>query len=176
MEIANGTPTARAQAMVMWDALLRSGRRLTAVAGRDYHRGAAALGAPALRVWAADLSLGSILEGIRNGHAIVVANAGLPAPEFVAGHAGTSARVGDMLAIRRGDPVRVRVRAPLPAYAGARVDFVWNGEIVASAPLSADGESVFDRYPMAGGYARLHLVSATGAPLAITNPVFVAIH
>ena len=67
IEIANGEPVARQQAMTLWDALLREGRRVTAVGESDYHRGAAPLGTPSVRVRAQELSTPAIGPRRRDG-------------------------------------------------------------------------------------------------------------
>ncbi len=175
IEIANGTAAARQQAMVLWDTLLRSGRRITAIAGRDWHGGPSALGSPSVRVWAANLSAASILDGLRQGRAVVVASSTLPAPELSLEADGRTARVGDTLVIPRGAPVTVALHVPRGSYPGSHVDLVWDGEVVATSPLLDDGRVRFDRYPAASGYARAHVAAADGSPLALTNPVFVTV-
>jgi hypothetical protein len=175
IESANGAAAGRLQSMAIWDTLLRSGRRVTAVEGRDWHRGDDALGAPALRVWAPDLSVGAILDGIRAGRAVVVANAALPAPELQIESGGRTARIGDTLHVTRGQSMRVSVSAAATPYRGARVEWVWNGEALASLPLDDAGVVRVERVPPASGYGRVHIVAADGRPLAVTNPVFIAV-
>lgn len=173
IEIGNGTEAARAQAMVMWDAMLRAGRRVTAVGGADWHRGTSPLGRPAELVWAEDLSVAAILGGIRAGRVVIVASATLAAPDVVFISGERSARVGDDLVVAPGDHVIVSVAAPGLAYSGARVDFVWNGETVDSRTIDGTGTTRFDRYPALPGHGRVHVTGRDGATLAITNPVFI---
>jgi hypothetical protein len=68
----------------------------------------------------------------------------------------------------------VDVTTPGP-YRGARVDWVWNGEVLASARAGDAGHVSIERYPPANGYARVHLFAPDGSPLAITNPIFVTV-
>src|SRR5262249_15689114 len=75
IEIAKGAPEARRQAMLVWDSLLREGRHVAAVEGRDWHRGTERLGRPAVRVRAQQLTEAAILDGIRSGRVVVVADA-----------------------------------------------------------------------------------------------------
>jgi hypothetical protein len=175
VEIANGNSSARQRSMTIWDTLLRAGRRITAVEGRDWHRGTEPLGAPVLRVWAPALSEAAVLEAIRRGRAVVMANAALPAPEFTVEANGQVARVGDTLAIERGHQMQMNVSASASDYRGARIDWLWNGEVVESGALDEAGRARLDRYASATGYARVHLVAADESLLAVTNPVFVAV-
>jgi hypothetical protein len=173
IEIVNGQPVDRARAMAIWDMLLRSGRRVTAVEGRDWHRGTDPLAAPVLRVLANELSERAILEGIRHGRAIVMASAALPVPELRIESGGRTATVGETLAMARGDVVHVMVRASGDQYRGATVDWVWNGEAVARMRVDADGIARFGYHPAASGYGRIHVNRQDGTPLAISNPVYI---
>ena len=174
IEIANGIPAARQQAMVMWDTLLREGRRITAVGESDWHRGPLPVGMPSVRVWARELSTPTILDAVRSGHVIVMANGTLRPPEVAVTAAGASVAIGDEVSMRAAEPVRVRVTLPEAGYDGARVDLVWRGEVVDTAKPSG-GEALFERFPTASGYLRVHVASADGTLLAVTNPVFVKV-
>jgi hypothetical protein len=173
IEIANGAPSAREQAMAIWDTLLRAGRHVTAVAGRDWHRGTTPLGHPAVRVWAEELSRPAILEAIRRGRVVVLDTAALPAPELEAAARGRRARIGDTLAVPHHTDVEVTLATTASAYAGARIDLLWNGEPVAST--SVVDRAVFVRHPEASGYLRAQIVGPTGTLLAVTNPIYVIV-
>ena len=170
IEISDERPESRLQALAMWDVLLRQGRRLTAVASSDWHRGVTPLGVPSVRVWAEELSTPAILEGIRLGRVIVVTDPSLPAPDLTVRTRQGEARIGGVARLPGGDAMRVELRG---APAGARVDLIWNGEPIATAAVPADGVVTFERYPVAGGYVRIHLARPDGTPLAVTNPIFV---
>jgi hypothetical protein len=104
-----------------------------------------------------------------------MATTALPPPDIVA-HAGSAtARVGDALAVRTGDPVSIDVTVDPDAYRGDRVDLVWRGESVAHATVSADGKLSFVRYPPEPGYFRVQIAGADGAARAIANPIYVTI-
>ena len=174
MEIANGQPAARQQAMAIWDTVLRSGRRMTAVEGRDWHRGDERLGTPSLRVWAEELSRPAILDGLRHGRAIVVADNTMPAPEVTMRGRGVTARIGDTLTIDSGDPIAIHI-AVRGRRAGQRAEWVWNGEVVTTIPVPESGVMTFDRHMRASGYARVHLLAPDGSLLAVTNPIYVVV-
>lgn len=163
-----------AQALAMWDVLLRQGRRIAAVGTSDWHRGDAPLGSPCVRVWADDLSTPAILAGIRAGRVVVVANAQVPAPDLVLHTGHAKAKIGDEIRLARGEPMRVEVRAD-PADEGARVDLMWNGEAVDSAVMRGTDPIVFDRFATTTGYLRVHVTRPDGVPLAITNPIYVVV-
>ncbi len=173
MEIANGTPAARAQALAIWDTLWRSGRRLVAVGGSDWHGGTAPLSAVTERVWADELSSAALLDGIRRGRVVVVAGATRPTPEFTAATADATARVGDTITIAAGDPVRFSVHVPAGSYADARVVLVIDGEAADVRAVDAQGDATFDRVVPAEAYVRIHVIESSGAPIAVTNPIVI---
>src|SRR5262245_7300350 len=174
IEIANGSLTARQQSMAMWDTLLRAGRRITAVEGRDWHRGPEPIGAPVLRVRANELSTPAVLDALRRGRAIVMANARMPPPEFTIATDAATVQIGDTLTVPRGTRLHVRVEVP-PSLRTARVEWVWNGETLARWPIGSDGRVTDERYAASSGYARVHLVDTDGNLIAVTNPVFVIV-
>jgi hypothetical protein len=102
-----------------------------------------------------------------------MARATLPPPSVVARSGLRTATIGETLEIAAEDALEVEVAVDDPAYEGARVELVWRGETVDRATLTARGTARFRRWPAAGGYLRVHVTAADGAPLAITNPVFV---
>lgn len=175
IEIANGEPVARQLAMTLWDALLREGRRLTALGESDYHRGPTPLGTPSVRVWAQELSRPAILASIGSGRVVVMANGSMPPPELTVRAGRVQGRVGDALRVKPGEPLQVSVEAVAADYKGGRVELYWNGEQVASATMPDTARVEFERFATTAGYLRIHLLGAGGQPLAITNPVFIEI-
>jgi hypothetical protein len=174
-EVFNGTIEGRRQAMAMWDQLLRSGRRLTAVGESDWHHGPAPIGSPTSRVWAPELSAAAIMAGVKARHVIVMATTALPPPDIVA-HAGSaSAHVGDDLTVRAGERVSIEVALDPDAYRGDRVDLIWRGETVAHVAVPPDGKVSFERYPPEPGYLRVQIAGPDGAVHAIANPIFLTI-
>jgi hypothetical protein len=98
-----------------------------------------------------------------------------PPPSFTVEAAGLRAGVGQDLSVGPGATLAIEVACDGAAYAGGRVDLVWRGEVVAQAPVPASGPIRFTRWANADGYLRIHVYTATGAPLALTNPVFVTL-
>ena len=163
-----------AQALAIWDVLLRQGRRITAVGTSDWHRGDAPLGSPSVQVWATDLSTPAILAGLRAGRVVVVSDPARPAPDVTVRTPDRVAKIGDEIAVSGEGLMRVEVSGD-PAYEGAHVDLMWNGETVATAAMSGTAAAVFERVAMTTGYLRVHVSRSDNSSLAITNPIYVIV-
>ena len=176
IEISNPGASNLALAVGLWDSLLREGRRVTAVGASDWHRpGQQPIGTASVRVWADELSTPAILNGIRARRVVVMADGQTPPPSFTVKAASQTAGVGQDLSVGPGAELTVEIACDGAAYAGGRVDLVWRGEVVAQAPVPASGPIRFTRWANADGYLRIHVYTAAGAPLALTNPVFVTL-
>jgi hypothetical protein len=174
IEISNPGASNLALAVGLWDALLRQGRRVTAVGASDWHRtGQHPIGTASVRVWADELSTPAILGAIRTRRVVVMADGTTAPPELTVKTGSQTARVGDDLSVGPGARLEIAVACEGPAYAGARVDLVWRGEVVGQATVPATGPVTFTRWANSDGYLRVHVFSAAGSPLALTNPVFV---
>ena len=169
IEIWNGSKGPQEPALAIWDRLLRSGRRVTAVGASDWHRAPAAIDAPAVRVLSDGLTQRSILDGIRQGRVVVVRDARIEPPSVRATCGGNHASIGETLRCRGGEPVGVHVVAA--GVAGGRADLFWNGS--KSQSKAATGDVRFE-VGASDGYLRVHLYAADGSAAAITNPIHVA--
>jgi hypothetical protein len=168
VEIWNGAKGPQDAAIAIWDRLLRSGRRVTAVGASDWHRPPAAIDTPAVRVLSAGLTPAAILDGIRQGRVVVARDARTEPPSVRATCGGNHAAIGETLACRGGETVAVRIGAAGPA--GGRADLFWNGDRTQSKPVR---EELNFETRAAPGYLRLHLYAADGSTAAITNPIHV---
>lgn len=154
------------KALDLWDSMLRRGRRVYAYGGSDFHRDPAPLG-PATRVWAASRRAKDIVDGLRNGSAVVTQGPKGPNVELEVSADGKTRRPGDVL--RADGPVQVRVVAhdadgsvlTVRTRQGleATIDVV-GGDFQKTLPLQALG------------FVRLELRRPNGEMLALTNPVF----
>jgi hypothetical protein len=124
-----------------------------------------------VRVWAAELSERAILDAMRAGRVVVMADGATPPPELIVRASETEAHVGDALTMARGTAARVEVKVPF-ALPGGRVDLVQDGAIVDSAAITASAPVRFERALTKDGYLRVHVHAADGAPVAVTNPVY----
>lgn len=172
IEISGREPEEMPRAVALWDTLLRAGRRIAAVGVSDWHRGDTPLGAASVRIWARELSTPAILDGIRSGRVVVMADGVTAPPELRLRAGDREGRVGDTLDLHKGDSCLVTIAAPGSAYEGARVELFWNGEVVATLPL-VNGEASITRYVSTNGYLRAHVIAPSGRPIAVTNPVWI---
>ena len=168
IEITNGRHGEMVAAMEMWDRLLKEGRRIVAVGSSDWHRPPAPFDVASVRVWAEELSTKAILDGIRAGRVVVMADGRTPPPLLVA-HAGrVKAGAGETLRVAGRRSIRLDVTLPA-GLLGGRVDLVADGAVVATQPAKTRV-----RFERAAGdrYVRVHVFAADGSPRAVTNPVF----
>lgn len=82
--------------------------------------------------------------------------------------------MGDTLVLARGDAyaLDVALSAEAPLYRGAKAEVFWNGERIAGGEVEG-GKFRLDRFASTNGYLRVHILAANGAPLAVTNPVWI---
>jgi hypothetical protein len=157
-----------ARALAMWDDLLKQGRRVVGVGSSDWHRGPRTVDVASVRVWATELSTSAILDGIRRGRVVVMADGRTPPPLLVARAGRRRAGAGETLPMGGARKVRLDVTLPV-ALLGGRVDVIADGTVVGSSP--AKTRVRFER-PATDGYLRIHVFAADGSPRAVTNPVF----
>jgi len=105
------------QALATWDRLLQQGQRVTAVGGSDKHQapftgelGWYEIGTPTTWVWAEELSIPAIVEGLRAGRVFVSEGPGGPGIELVAEAAGQRATMGQVLPVLPGEAVHLGCR------------------------------------------------------------------
>mgnify|MGYP001071093592 CR=1 FL=1 len=105
------------QALAVWDAQLRQGRRITAVGGSDKHQGPFTgelgwyeVGNPCTWVHADALSVPAIIAGLRAGHVFISEGPAGPRLELTAEADGRRAAMGDELCLPAGASLRLRCR------------------------------------------------------------------
>ena len=173
MEISAFAPAERAAAMALWDSLLQRRRHIVGIGSSDWHRPDHPIGAASVRVWAAELSEKAILDAIRAGRVVVMAD-GATAPELVVRSGRAEARIGDSLPVARGATTIVEVTVPSGLTRG-RVDLVQDGAIVESVAITTTAPIRFERTITKDGYLRVHVHAADGSPVAVTNPVYLEV-
>jgi hypothetical protein len=173
MEISAFAPAERAAAMALWDSLLQRRRRIVGIGSSDWHRPDHPIGAASVRVWAAELSEKAILDAIRAGRVVVMADGATPPPELVVRSGSAEARIGDDLTVSRGATATIEVTVPR-ALARGRVDLIQDGAIVDSAPI-ASAPIRFERTVVKDAYLRVHVHAVDGSPVAVTNPVYLEV-
>ena len=105
------------QSLNVWDQMLRHGKRVTCVGGSDKHQtpfegelGWYELGTPTTWVWAKELSIPAIVEGMRAGNVFVSEGPDGPRLEFSAELKGQRVNMGGELGIGRGAIVSLSCR------------------------------------------------------------------
>ena len=141
VEVINGGQTMFSSAK-FWDAQLRDGHRLAAIGGSDSHNAAnpprppGSIGWPTTVVEADELSVPSILNGIRTGRTFVDLTASHDKVVDFQAESGTGhAQMGGTLNAAEGAPIRVRVHTV--ACAGSVAHLLLDGEETADAPPMA---------------------------------------
>ncbi len=182
IEISNGRHGEVAKAIGVWEGLLQSGRRITAVGSSDWHSDPNPIDVANVRVYAASRTTGSILEAIRGGRVIVMRGSRDRTPDIVVRSGGGSARVGDSLAVEASSLLTVELTAP--GMAGSRLVMIQNGTRHAPVEIDRRGHARLERpaaplaRPPSGagerglGYVRFEIEAVDGARIAITNPVY----
>lgn len=169
IEILNGRHGEVDKALAIWDRLLRSGRRLTAVGSSDWHRAPNPVDDAHVRVYASARTQEAILGAIRNGHVIVMRRGRDPNPEITVTSGTKTARVGESLELTPGSPLRVRVVSP--GSTDSELVVVANGTRAATAKFDLLGE-VHAEFAASPGYMRVELRAPDGQAVAIANPVY----
>ena len=124
-------------AIAFWDGLLEGGAHIAAIGGSDDHRAGTGtgtfdspIGDPVTMVYAEELSVAGIVEGVRRGRTVVRLQ-GPDDPTLVL-RAG-EAMLGDTV-----DATRVTLRAEVEGGVGTSVRFVRNGMPLDAVPVDAD--------------------------------------
>ncbi len=185
IEIINGGSVAAAKGAVesplsgipFWEALLDRGHRLTAIGGSDNHDAgdANAPGLPTTVVFARDLSVPALLDGVRSGRVFIDVEGSRDRLLEVSARAGNAAaEMGGTLTAKTGSALQFSVR--VASVPGARIEAVRDGRIVPvgiDAPIrSADETRSFTIDAGSGpGWLRINVRSADGRLLLIGNPI-----
>ncbi len=169
-----------ATAILWWEGLLTAGFRITAIGGSDDHKAGhsspedpfyAPIGVPATIVYAEELSPQGIFQGLKAGHAYVVAEgpAG-PRIDFTARSGSKTAMIGDTI---QGQDIEFRIE--ITGAKGRTLTF-WKDGIpwVGHYAMSIDQDPfVITRHirPLAPGRLRLELHNGSYLS-ALTNPIY----
>jgi hypothetical protein len=165
-------------AVKMWDKILQSGRRITAIASSDSHRPDTPIGKPATHVAATVLSLRSLLQSIRRGHVFLTDGTDRVVLNFEAERKSGPSRsrtvIGDELRLPAAGPVRFLIATPV-APPDATVSLISNGEVIQSFPAKTGPPQVVEIDCRRDAYFRLEVRDGTKGMLALTNPIYVRI-
>lgn len=167
-------------ALKMWDKILQSGRRITAIASSDSHRPDTPIGKPATHVAAKVLSQAALLNAIRDGHAFLTdGTAGLVVSfeaEVTTGKRRARWIVGDEIRLNAPGTLRFFIGTE-GTGPGTTVSLISNGQTIRSFPARTNGEpQVIEIDCRHDSYFRLEVRDGTKAMLALTNPIYVRVN
>lgn len=159
-----------------WQQKLNEGYRITGIGGSDNHRATrpisqpSAIGNPRTWIFAENLSVQSILEGIRAGNVYVDASGGsVRLDDFRIGEA----EMGDEILLSNTD---LAVSLSWQSTEDLHVQFIHQGrELEVSANSQSDSEFTGKIDPISlttPGWIRINLVDGNGAIRLLGNPVF----
>ena len=129
-------------ALKMWDEILQSGRRMTAIASSDSHRPTTPIGEPATHVAANVLSQAALLDAIRRGSVYLTRAVGRPVVRFEAqatGKRGPRWIVGDEISLNATDKIRLFITTEATSPQ-AMISLASNGQVTRRFPAKTDGQ------------------------------------
>jgi hypothetical protein len=183
IEVVNGgIPEGPFSGMSFWEQQLRDGFRPTAIGGSDNHRPELALekagsvGSPTTVVYARELSVPAILEGIEAGHVFIdLTGSRDRLLELSASSAGSSALAGDSLPAPSGDPVRIT--AHIAGCKESSAVLLLDGQSDASLPAKAlsENDAKLEFSWMSDGkkhWLRAEIRTPDGKLQLLSNPVY----
>lgn len=188
IEVINGAsmrtsgPEGAYNGIAFWEARLKEGHRITAIAGSDNHdatdmTGAkqSPVGTPATVVHANALSTAAIIEGVKSGR-VFIDVAGLPGVTFdmVARVGNREAWMGDVITLQPGEDASLYVD-PMNMPAGSRFEPVFHNitAVADDMPFALPPSFRVVLAPgAASGWFRLNLRDASGKLLLLGNPIY----
>ena len=166
-------------AVRMWDKILQSGRRITAIASSDSHRPDTPIGRPSTHVAATVLTQAALLTAIRQGHVYLTDGASpflvsLDA-ELANGKRRARWTIGDEIRLNAPGTIRFFITTGT-TRPGATVSLISHGEVIRSFPARTDGQpQVIEIECEHDSYFRLEVRDGAKAMIALTNPIYVRI-
>lgn len=164
-----------------WERGLNAGYRLTAVGGSDNHNATKPLeqvgsvGSPTTVVYAGELSMEAVLEGIRAGHVFVDLTASRDKLlEMRAEAAGKTVEMGDDVEAPAG--VTVQLAAHVVKAAGAKVMWIEDGKAMGQGgvPVAGEDQTLATEWKSDGArhWIRAEVRGADGHLWLLGNPVY----
>jgi hypothetical protein len=177
IEVWNGSwdPTDEL-ALKMWDEILQSGKRMSAIASSDSHRSLNPIGQPTTHVAAKSLSQALLLKAIRQGRVYLTEKAAGPVITFEAelaiGKLRARLNIGDEVQLRAPETIRFRISTEA-VPPGATVSLISNGRVLRSFSARSDNQpEVIEIDCQQDSYFRLEVRDQTKTVLALTNPIY----
>jgi hypothetical protein len=164
-----------------WEKYLNQGYRITAIGGSDNHNAQSpagtrsAIGSPTTVIYANDLSVASILDGIRKGHVFIDLSASRDRRmEVSAEDNSQKAIMGDALQAPTGSTIQISVH--IVACGGNQLRFLLDGQPVAAlaANIAQPDQTVALTLPADGKkhWLRPDIVTPEGKLILLGNPIY----
>lgn len=164
-----------------WEKYLNQGYRVTAIGGSDNHNAlkpvsdVGSVGSPTTVIYANDLSVSSLLEGIRAGHVFVDLSASHDRLlDVSAEDKGQKASMGDTLAASENSTVQVSTH--VVACAGDQLRFLLDGQPVATltSTIAQDDQTISGTLPADGQqhWLRTDVLTPEGKLILLGNPIY----
>jgi hypothetical protein len=164
-----------------WEKYLNQSYRITAIGGSDNHNaqipagGKSAIGSPTTVIYANDLSVASILDGIRKGHVFIDLSASRDRRfEIFAEDDSQKAMIGDALAAPVGSTIKIS--AHIVACQGNQLRFLLDGQPVASlnSSIAQPDQAVALTLPADGKrhWLRPDIITPEGKLILLGNPIY----
>jgi hypothetical protein len=160
----------------IWQRLLRQGRRVVAVGGSDSHGKHQPVGSPQTAVYAGELSIPAIVDGLRGGRSYIVRSHDV-ALELTASCSGAGELAGPGQTLRVHSGTAVTVTAVISGAPGTNAALVTAAGCAGRATVrSARARLQWELDAASARFARLEVRDAQrgrlGAMVALTNPVW----
>jgi hypothetical protein len=163
------------KALMMWDKVLRTGRRITAIASSDSHRASNPIGQPTTNVRAIRLLQEALLDALRRGRVYLTSEVARPIVKFEAeptNNRGSRWMIGDEAHLGASTTIRFFVTTEgVPP--DATISLISNGQVIRHFLAKTDGP-IEIKCPQ-DTYFRLEVRDKKKAMLALTNPIYVKI-
>jgi hypothetical protein len=164
-----------------WNQQLNNGCRLTGIGGSDNHRAmqpldqTGSIGNPTTVVYAEELSVPAILDGIRAGHVFIdVEGTRDRAMDLTATARGGAGHAGDAVEAAKGETVHLNLQ--VTNAAGGRVRWIEDGkEMDGDAAIASAAQDVPLAWTSDGGrhWIRAEVTDANGKLWLVGNPVYI---
>jgi hypothetical protein len=167
--------------VTFWERQLADGHRITAIGGTDNHHPdwpferIGSVGSPTTVVFADELSVGAILNGVRAGH-VFVDLTGSPNRilDFTASTGNSNVMAGDILSVKAGEEVALGVHISRCRGANLRLTDNQTTSAWQAAAISNDDQSF--RYKWTSDSKahrfRADVVSGDGELQILSNPIY----
>jgi hypothetical protein len=159
----------------IWQRLLRRGQRVAAVGGSDSHAKRQLVGAPQTAVYAAELSVPAIVDGLRRGRSYIVGSRDVACELTASCPGGDVAGPGQQLRVSPG--TAVTVTAVVSGAPGTTATLITAAGCAGRVPVALAGTRLqWELDAASARFARLEVRDGRrgrlGAMVALTNPVW----